>query len=75
MKNFFTSNITSIAFNLFFFIFLLIGIQNSYEKERIYFLNYESAKIPTSFIVGSSFIAGSIIGNFIFSIYKFNNKI
>jgi len=74
MKKFLTSNITSFAINLFFFIFLLIGIQNSNEKEKIYFLSYESAKIPTSFIVGTSFIAGSIISNFIFSVYKLNNK-
>ena len=73
MKKFLIINIASISINLFFFIFLLIGIQNSREREKISFLNYESAKFPISFIVGTSFIAGSIIGSFVFSIYNVNN--
>ena len=73
MKKFLIINIASISINLFFFIFLLMGIQNSRGREKISFLNYESAKFPTSFIVGTSFIAGSIIGSFVFSIYNVNN--
>ena len=73
MKKFLIINIASISINLFFFIFLLMGIQNSRGREKISFLNYESAKFPTSFIVGTSFMAGSIIGSFVFSIYNVNN--
>ena len=55
-------------------MFLLMGIQNSFESKKIYFLNYESAKMPISFIVGTSFITGSLVGNLIFSIFKIDNK-
>ena len=74
MKKFIISSFSSIFINLFFLIFLLIGIQNSYESKKIKFLNYESAEIPISFIIGTSFITGSLIGNLIFSISKINSK-
>ena len=74
MKKFIISSFSSVLINLFFLIFLLIGIQNSYESKKIKFLNLESAEIPISFIVGSSFIAGSLIGNFIFSALKMDIK-
>ena len=44
---------------------MLIGIQNSSRKEKVYFLNNESIKLPVSFIVGISFISGSVVGGFI----------
>ena len=76
MAKFLISNISSIIINLFFLIFLLIGIQNSYERNKIRFLDYESAAMPISFILGTSFITGSLLGNFVFSILKIdNNKI
>ena len=76
MAKFLISNISSFIINLFFLIFLLIGIQNSYESHRIKFLDYESAAMPISFILGTSFITGSLLGNFVFSILKIdNNKI
>ena len=74
MTKFVISNISSVLINLFFFIFLLIGIQNSYERNKIKFLNYESAAMPISFILGTSFITGSLIGNFILSVIKIDNK-
>ena len=76
MTKFVITNISSFLINLFFLIFLLIGIQNSYERNKIKFLNYESASMPISFILGTSFITGSLLGNFVFSILKIdNNKI
>tara|TARA_Y100000589_G_scaffold74756_1_gene68247 strand:- start:626 stop:856 length:231 start_codon:yes stop_codon:yes gene_type:complete len=76
MAKFLISNISSFIINLFFLIFLLIGIQNSYESNKIKFLDYESAAMPISFILGTSFITGSLLGNFVFSILKIdNNKI
>ena len=76
MAKFLISNISSLIINLFFLIFLLIGIQNSYERNKIKFLDYESAAMPISFILGTSFITGSLLGNFVFSILKIdNNKI
>ena len=74
MFKFISSNISSIFINLFFLIFLLIGIQNSFESKKIKFLNYESAEMPISFIIGTSFISGSLLGNFIFTILKIDNK-
>ncbi len=42
----------------------MIGIQNSSNKSKVNFLINETVKLPISFIVGSSFICGSIIGSF-----------
>tara|TARA_Y100001978_G_scaffold109015_1_gene97380 strand:+ start:231 stop:461 length:231 start_codon:yes stop_codon:yes gene_type:complete len=74
MAKFLISNISSLIINLFFLIFLLIGIQNSYERNKIKFLDYESAAMPISFILGTSFITGSLLGNFVFSILKIDNN-
>ena len=74
MFKFIVSNLSSVFINLFFLIFLLIGIQNSFENKKVNFLIYESAKIPTSLILGASFISGSLIANFIFSILEIDNK-
>ena len=57
--------ILTISFNLILFLMMLIGIQNSSKKEKVYFLNNESIKLPVSFIVGISFISGSVVGGFI----------
>ena len=42
----------------------MIGIQNSSNKSKVNFLINETVKLPISFIIGSSFISGSIIGSF-----------
>lgn len=52
----------SLAFNSCIFIFLIISIQNSSKKISINFLINETIKLPVSFIIGSSFITGSIVG-------------
>jgi len=59
-------------FNSFLFLFLVIGIQNSSNKSKVYLLNNETVELPISFIVGSSFILGSILGSFV--ILKIDNK-
>ena len=68
LKNFFSS----IIFNLSLFIILIIGIQNSDNKSKINFLIDETVNLPISFIIGSSFIGGSVSGSFIslFKLYK-----
>ena len=65
--------IFSATFNSFLFILLMIGIQNSYNKSKVNFLINETVKLPISFIIGSSFIGGSIIGSF-FSINLTNKS-
>jgi len=52
-------------FNSCLFLFLLIGIQNSSNKSKVDFLINESIELPISFLIGSSFILGSILGSFI----------
>tara|TARA_A100001388_G_scaffold276516_1_gene264497 strand:- start:1789 stop:1962 length:174 start_codon:yes stop_codon:yes gene_type:complete len=46
-------------------LFLVIGIQNSSKKSQINLLINETVPLPISFIVGTSFISGSILGWFI----------
>ncbi len=52
-------------FNSSLFLLLLIGIQNSANKNKVNLLINETIELPISFIIGSSFILGSILGNFI----------
>ncbi len=54
-----------ITFNLFIFIFLVIGIQNSADRKKVNFIFKETIELPLSFILGSSFIVGSITGGLI----------
>ena len=58
-KLFFTT-----IFNSCLFLLLFIGIQNSSNKSKVDFLMNETIELPISFIVGSSFILGSILGSF-----------
>ena len=55
----------AITFNSSLFLFLMIGIQNSKDKSKVNFLINETVKLPVSFIIGTSFISGSIIGSII----------
>ena len=52
------------TFNSCLFLLLMIGIQNSSNKSNVNFLINETVKLPISFIIGSSFISGSLIGSF-----------
>jgi len=61
IKKFFYSTI----FNSCLFVLLFIGIQNSSNKSKVDFLINETIELPISFLVGSSFILGSILGSFI----------
>ena len=53
----------AITFNTSLFLLLMIGIQNSSNKNRVNFLINETVRLPLSFIIGTSFISGSIIGS------------
>ena len=55
----------AIIFNSCLFILLFIGIQNSSNKRKVDFLINETIELPISFIVGSNFILGSILGSVI----------
>ena len=55
----------SAIFNSCLFAILFIGIQNSSNKSKVNFLINETIELPISFVVGSSFILGSLLGSFI----------
>ena len=52
----------TVSFNSFLFLFLIIGIQNSSSKSKVNLLIDETVSLPVGFIIGSSFISGSILG-------------
>ena len=67
--------IFTIFFNLSLFVALLIGIQNSSNKSKVNLLLNETVKLPLSFIIGTSFITGSILGSLLPTInFKKNFK-
>ena len=66
--------IHTLTFNTCLFFLLLIGIQNSSNKSKVNFLINETVKLPISFIIGTSFIAGSLIGSFLTMNLRNNNE-
>ena len=59
-KLFFTA-----IFNTCLFLTSFVSIQNSSNKSKVNFLINETIELPISFVVGSSFILGSILGSFV----------
>ncbi len=62
----------TITFNTALFFLLIIGIQNSSNKSKVKLLIGETVNLPISFIVGMSFITGSISGSLL--TFNFKNK-
>ena len=58
--------VISIIFNFSLFILLLVGIQNSSNKRKVNLLINETVNLPVSFILGSSFIMGSLTGSLLY---------
>ena len=54
----------ALTFNSCLFIVLMIGIQNSSSKSKVNFIVNETIRLPVSFIIGTNFICGSLIGTF-----------
>ena len=50
------------SINTLLFFMMLISIQNSNNKSKVDLLFDKTVPLPISFIVGSSFISGSILG-------------
>ena len=61
-----------ITFNFSLFLLLMVGIQNSSNKTKINLIFNETVNLPISFIVGISFISGSLTGSILSS--NFHNK-
>ena len=51
--------------NLSLLCILMVGIQNSNNKNKVNFIFNESIELPNSFIIGLSFIIGSISGSIV----------
>lgn len=52
-------------FNSSLLVILIIGIQNSSIKKKVNLLINESVELPLSFVIGTSFITGSLLGSII----------
>ena len=53
------------SINTLIFFIMIISIQNSKDKSTVDLLLNKTIELPISFIVGSSFISGSILGGVI----------
>ena len=60
------------SYNFSLFLLLMIGIQNSSIKKNVNLIITETITLPISFIIGVSFISGSLTGNLLKM--NFNNK-
>jgi len=65
MRSLLKKLVLTISFNSCLFLLLIIGIQNSSAKSRVDFLIDKTIELPIGFIVGISFISGSISGSLI----------
>ena len=63
----------TLIFNTSLLIMLILGIQNSSNKNKVNFFFDKTVLLPVSFIVGVSFISGSILGS-CFTITNFFQK-
>ena len=50
----------TIALNSALFLLLIIGIQNSSNRSKVKLIIGETVSLPISFIIGISFISGSV---------------
>ena len=73
MQFLFKKVILSFVFNGSLFLILMIGIQNSSNKDKVNFFSNETINLPISFIIGTSFISGSFAGTLISLLYGKKN--
>ncbi len=60
------------SYNISLFLLLMIGIQNSSIRKNVNLIITETITLPISFIIGVSFISGSLTGNLLKM--DFNNE-
>ena len=53
----------TITLNSALFLLLIVGIQNSSDKTKVKLIIGETVSLPISFIIGMSFISGSVSGS------------
>ena len=64
----------TITLNTGLFLVLIIGIQNSSYRTKLNVLIGETVNLPISFIIGISFISGSISGSLLNIDFRNNNN-
>ncbi len=55
----------TIIFNSSLFLLLMVGIQNSENSRKVNLILTETIRLPISFIIGLSFISGSLTGSIV----------
>ena len=63
MSQILKKSIFGLIFNFSLFFLLIIGIQNSTNKSKVNFFQNKTVDLPISFVIGTSFISGSLIGS------------
>ena len=63
----------TVVLNSTLFLILIIGIQNSSNRSKVKLIIGETVSLPISFIIGMSFISGSVTSNLL-TINLINNK-
>ena len=53
----------ALTFNASLFVLLMVGIQNSSESRKLNLILSQTVKLPIAFIIGVSFISGSLTGS------------
>ena len=53
------------TFNVTLFLVLIMAIQNSTNKRKINLIMNETINLPISFIIGISFLSGSLTGSLV----------
>ena len=64
----------TLIFNITLFLILIMAIQNSSKKGKINLIVNETINLPVSFIVGISFLSGSLTGGLLGSYLDNKNK-
>tara|TARA_A100001035_G_C27769854_1_gene495738 strand:- start:1777 stop:1995 length:219 start_codon:yes stop_codon:yes gene_type:complete len=65
--------IFALTFNASLFFLLMVGIQNNKESRKVNFILNQTVNLPIAFIIGVSFISGSLTGSILTNTF-FNQK-
>ena len=63
MSSILKKSLFTLTFHFSLFLILMVGIQNNSRKNKVNLIVNETVNLPIGFIVGISFISGSITGN------------
>ena len=62
------------TFNCSLFLILMIGLQNSSNKKEVNLIVNDTVNLPLGFIVGISFLSGSITGSLMSTNFRRNKN-